>query len=269
MDLDRYLGRIGVAGRPAANLDTLARIHRAHLGAIPYENLDIHLGRPLHLGAAAAFAKLVDRRRGGWCYEMNGLLGWALEALGFRVDYLAGTVGRERTGDVAQGNHLLLLVHLERPYLADVGFGDGLIEPVPLAEGPIVQEGFGYRLSRSGDRWIFHNHPGAGAASFDFTVEPHRIEQFAAQSHRLQTLPESSFVQHTVCQRWTGSAMVTLRGAVLRSTTPAGTTERDLESREAFSATLAETFGLDEPGLGSLWEAVWRRHQAYRGRGAS
>lgn len=266
MDLDGYLRRIGVTGRPPVTLAALAAIHRAHLAAIPYENLDIHLGRAIPLGAEPAYRKLVGAGRGGWCYEMNGLLGWGLEALGFRVEYLAGTVGRDRVGDAAQGNHLLLLVHLDRPYLADVGFGDGLIDPVPLAEGAFQQAGFGYRLDRDADRWVFRNHPLGGAPSFDFTLAPQTLGAFEAQCRRLQTAPESSFVQHTICQRWTGAGFVSLRGAVLREITPDSARERDLADQAEFQAVLADRFSLTEPELAALWAGVHRRHQAFRSR---
>ena len=136
MDLKAYLDRIGFAGEPRPDLATLSALHRAHLMAIPYESLDVQLGRPLTPDPDAAFEKIVVRRRGGWCYEMNGLFGLALEAIGFRVTRLAGGVMREVLGDVQVGNHLVLRVDLDRPWIADVGFGDGTLEPFPLQAGP-------------------------------------------------------------------------------------------------------------------------------------
>ena len=97
MDLDAYLARIGYAGTPRVDLETLGAIHRAHLLAIPYENLDVQLGRPGDVSLRHAFDKLVTARRGGWCYEMNGLLGWALNEIGFtgyRTGHLTGQAGR-------------------------------------------------------------------------------------------------------------------------------------------------------------------------------
>src|SRR5262249_28741334 len=187
---------------------------RAHLRAIPYENLDIHLGRPLPLGADHAFEKLVVRERGGWCYEMNGLFAWVLETLGFTVRLVSGAVGRERHGDAVQGNHLVVLVDQGATLtLADVGFGDGPLDPLPLVEGPHRSGGFEFRLERSGERWILHNHEHGGAPSFDFTLRPAPIESFRAKCHELQTSPTSGFVQKTVCQRYDGDVIWTLRGA--------------------------------------------------------
>ena len=110
-----YFARIGYAGPTAPTLEVLRAVHRAHLLSIPYENLDIHLGLPVSLDPEAIARKLVDERRGGWCFEMNGLLGRVLETLGFEVRYLSGAVGRAARGWRAQGNHLVLLVTLDRP----------------------------------------------------------------------------------------------------------------------------------------------------------
>src|SRR5712691_10879700 len=129
MQLDAYLNRIGHHGARKVDLETLIALHRAHLRTIPYENLDIPLGRTLSLDEATIYAKLVTARRGGWCYEMNGLFAWALQELGFSVMRLASTVGRQ-SPDMEDGSHLILLVKLDRPYLADVGFGNGLLEPI-------------------------------------------------------------------------------------------------------------------------------------------
>ncbi len=141
MNIDSYLKRINYTGSLEPTLETLRNIHRQHLLSIPYENLDIHLGRRFELNQEHFFKKLVFEKRGGWCYEMNGLLAWVLRELGFEVQYLSGTVGREQKGNLAEGNHLVLLVHLDKPYIADVGFGDGILEPLPLQEG-VYRQGF-------------------------------------------------------------------------------------------------------------------------------
>src|SRR5579862_4517964 len=133
MDLGAYLDRIGFRDEPRPDLGTLKALHRAHLLAVPYENLDVQFGRALTIEPHAAFDKIVTRRRGGWCYEMNGLLGAALDAVGFKVTRLAGAVMREVVGDAVIGNHLVLLVDLDgQPWIADVGFGDGSLDPFPL-----------------------------------------------------------------------------------------------------------------------------------------
>ncbi|MCH1571610.1 MAG: arylamine N-acetyltransferase, partial [Longimicrobiales bacterium] len=145
MNLQAYLDRIGFVGEAQADVDTLRDLHHRHLKSVSYENLSIQLGEPVGLSPADSYAKIVEGGRGGWCYEMNGLLGWALEEIGFDVMRMAAGVLRSVRGDWSIGNHLALAVHLEDgPWLADVGFGDGLREPVPLREGPIEQAGLQY-----------------------------------------------------------------------------------------------------------------------------
>src|SRR5215207_9409581 len=124
MKLADYLQRIHYQGTLNPTPETLIALQRAHLFAIPYENLDIHRGGTLSLDMETIFDKLVTQRRGGWCYEMNSLLAWALRELGFDVTLLSSDVVNEMMGDGAGGDHLVLLVKLDRPYLADVGFGN-------------------------------------------------------------------------------------------------------------------------------------------------
>jgi len=268
-ELRRYLTRVGYDGPTTPTLATLRGLHRAHLLTIPYENLDIHFGLPLTLDPAAAFSKLVDDRRGGWCFEMNGLFGRVLETLGFDVRYLSGAVGRARRGWRAQGNHLVLLVTLDRPWLADVGFGDGFLTPLPLEPGSYRQDFLQYRVSRDGPRWRVDNHPHGGADGFDFTLTARTLDAFAAQCQELQTAPDSSFVQSTVCERFEPQGLVMLRGATLREVTAAGVTSRVLADAGEYVAVLRERFGLDLPDAADLWPGVWRRHLAWQAEQAA
>ena len=263
-ELGRYFARIGYTGPRTATLATLRAVHRAHLLAIPYENLDIHLGRPITLDPEATFAKLVDARRGGWCFEMNGLLGRVLETLGFDVRYLSGAVGRATHGWRAQGNHLVLLVRLDRPWIADVGFGDGFLTPLPLEPGSYRQDFLQYRITRDGPRWRVDNHAFGGADGFDFTLTPRTPGAFAAQCHELQTSPESGFVKSTVCERFVPHGLVMLRGATLREVTASGVTTAVLTDAAAFERVLRERFALDLPEDRGLWPQVWERHLAWQ-----
>jgi N-hydroxyarylamine O-acetyltransferase len=260
MNIKIYLERINYTGSLEPTLETLCAVHRQHLLTIPYENLDIHLGRRLELNEKKIFEKIVLEKRGGWCYEMNGLLAWALRELGFEVQYLSGAVNREKNGANAEGNHLVLLVNLEQPYLADVGFGDGILEPLPLQEG-IYKQGFlEFRLSQENERWVFHNHPDGGAKRFDFTLTPHQLSDFANQCHTQQTSLNSGFVQGTVCQIFSDEGIVTLRGAVLKTVTRAGIERRVMDSEKGYTQVLHETFGLELPYVNHLCAKVWQNH---------
>jgi N-hydroxyarylamine O-acetyltransferase len=260
MDIQSYLNRIGYTGPLEPTLETLRNIHRQHLITIPYENLDIHLGRALELSEEKFFEKIVLEKRGGWCYEMNGLLAWVLRELGFEVQYLSGTVGREQKGDRAEGNHLVLLVNLEQPYIADVGFGDGILEPLPLQEGKYIQGFLEFRLSQENGCWMFHNHPEGGAKTFDFTLTPYELSDFAKQCEYLQRSPDSGFVQTTVCQRFAPEGIATLRGAVLKNLTRDGQKRRILNTEYEYEKTLREMFGLELPNSSDLYAKVWQSH---------
>jgi N-hydroxyarylamine O-acetyltransferase len=262
-ELQPYLARVAYQGPLTADLPTLRALHRAHLLAIPYENLDIHLGRELSLDPARIYNKLVDSRRGGWCYEMNGLFGRVLEHLGFDVRYVAGAVGREARGDSVEGNHLVLIVTLDEQWIVDVGFGDGFVEPLPLHPGSYRQGFFEYAVRQADERWIVHNHEYGGADRFDFTLAPRSIPDFAAKCHELQTSPESGFVKSTVCQRFTPDGLVTLRGAVLQRVTEAGCSSQTIERARDYREVLRDVFGLEPEGVEALFPRVWTRHEEW------
>jgi len=263
MHIDAYLERIAYAGSVQPDLATLTALHRAHLRTIPYENLDVQLGRPVTIERAPIFEKIVTNKRGGWCYEMNGLFGWALAQLGFRVTRSAGAVMREVNGDASVGNHLVLKVELEEGvYLADVGFGDGPLDPIRVVPGQFVSEGFDFALSRGDDGWWrLHNHKGGGASSFDFNLAPADEALLAARCDWLQSAPDSVFVQNAVCQRHTADGLTVLRGRVLREITPNGLRDNVIESATDYLSALDETFGLRLPEAASLWPKICARHK--------
>lgn len=270
MDLQAYFDRIGYAGRPRPDLETLRALHRAHLLAIPYENLDVQLGRPLTTDPEAAFDKLVRRRRGGWCYEMNGLLGAALEEIGFKVARLAGGVMRVVRGDEMVGNHLVLRVDLDEPWIADVGFGDGGRDPFPLAEAAFASDGFPLRLERLDEAWWrFHNHEHGGAPSFDFTAAPADEGVLAARCQWLQSDPDSMFVQNAVVQRHTPDSILQLRGRVLRRARPGGVETHLIESADEYVGVLDRELALDLPEAASLWPRICARHDEVFGAAAA
>src|SRR5262249_29151135 len=136
LDLAAYLERIQYRGDPRPDVTTLHDLHLAHATHVPFENLDVLLGRPIRLDLDSLQAKIVRGRRGGYCFEQNVLLAAVLEHVGFRVDRLAARV-RYRAQHVLPRTHMLLRVEVEgRSWMCDVGFGsEGLLLPMPLAVG--------------------------------------------------------------------------------------------------------------------------------------
>ena len=268
LDLRAYLDRIGFDGEPAPDQATLERLQYLHLLAIPYENLDVQLGRPVTTDPAAAFDKLVTRRRGGWCYEMSGLFGWALEAVGFSVTRLASGVMRSAMGAAALGNHLVLRVDLaEGPRLADVGLGDGPIHPFAIRQGPFEAGGHAYGLEAIEDGWWrLLNRSRANPPDFDFHIDHIDEALLARRCVALQTDPQSMFVLNLVCQRVRGDGFAQLLGRVLRKTRHGETSERCLTSAGELIDVLAGEFGLDEPAAASLWPKILERHDAVFGQ---
>lgn len=261
MRLEDYLARIDYQGDVAPTYECLARIHRCQALAVPYENLDVQLGRPLDQDIERIYDKIVRRRRGGWCYEMNGLLHWALATIGFDVTRLSAGVHRRERGDAVMNNHLVLKVMLDRPYLADLGLGDGIRDPIPLEEGRFRQGGLEFALERLADGyWRFHNHAFANPPTFDFSLEPADEPGLDAQCRRLQTDPESAFVQNLAVEMMQAETLTVLAGRVLRHKSAAGTEKRLIETGDELEQVVREVFGIEDVRLAPLWPRITARH---------
>lgn len=260
MQLETYLQRIAYQGTQEPTLRVLNALQEAHLNAIPYENLNIHLRRKLPLGLSQAYQKIVLEQRGGWCFEMNTLFAWALQEIGFQVQILSSGVLRPN-GQTPDGDHMILLVTLEgENYLADVGFGDGSVPVLPLREGTYPTGFLEYRMSQTYPYWTMHNPVQSNTAGFIFSLEPRELNYFTQRCTDLQTNPESGFVRTTVCQRATREALYTLRGAVLTTLSATGKTERALENLTDYQDVLRTYFKLELAQTPELWEGIRTRH---------
>jgi N-hydroxyarylamine O-acetyltransferase len=195
---------------------------------------------------------------------MNGLLGWALSEIGFPVVRLASGVMRSAMGKDALGNHLVLLVQGESgPVLADVGLGNGPIEPYDITPGPFTQAGHEFGLDQIGDGWWrLRNREGAMPPDFDFHLDLADEALLSGMCHSLQTDPQSIFVQNLICQRFVdGGGHLQLLGRTLRRTTDGPPEERLIESEDDLLEVLALEFGIDEPAARDVWPRVCARHQ--------
>ncbi|MEZ5921517.1 MAG: arylamine N-acetyltransferase [Parvularculaceae bacterium] len=262
MEVQRYLDRISFKGKLHLNIDTFRQLHRAHALAVPYENLDVQFGAPVTRRAEDAYEKIVMRGRGGWCYEMNGLFGWALEEIGFDVRHLAGAVMRDVAGDNVIGNHLVLIVGIKgQNWVGDVGFGDGFIEPQPLRDGAIKVGPLDCELTQLDNGWWrYFNDARSGGPNFDFNLEINDETLLEDRCQFLQSDPASPFVQNAVVQRWSNNAHHSMRGRVLRKLTASADTKTLVESADEYVTILKDVFSLDLPEAASLWPRICARH---------
>jgi N-hydroxyarylamine O-acetyltransferase len=213
---DAYLRRIGAARPDRADPAALPDLQLRHLHAVPFENLSIHLGEPIVLDEQALFEKLVGRRRGGFCYELNGLFAGLLRALGFRVTMLAVRAGR-RDGFGPLFGHLALRVDAPEPWLVDVGFGRFSHHPLRLdVAGDQADPGGVFRIAETaeGDLDVFHD----GEPAYRVEQRPRVLADFEPTCWWHQTSPKSPFTRSLVCSRLTGSGRVTLSGRTLIET---------------------------------------------------
>jgi N-hydroxyarylamine O-acetyltransferase len=250
-DAAAYLERIGHDGSREPTLETLRALHRAHLFTVPFENLDIHAGRSIRLDRAAFFQKIVRERRGGFCYELNGLFGEMLGALGFEVTLLSARVARPDGGFGPEFDHMLLLVNLGRRWIADVGFGRCFEEPLAL-DDPAEQEADGtlYRAVAGGDGWRLESRAPGGEPTPEhtFSLLPRALEEFAGMCEYHQTSPESNFTRKAVCSMpLARGGRITLSGRTLQVTVGGARQETPLEDDRAVAAALQEHFGIRMP----------------------
>lgn len=264
MQLRDYLERIGWSGATAPTFETLSALLRAHNHSVPFENLDVQLGKTLTTRVEDAYDKIVNTGRGGWCYEQNGLFGWALSQIGFDVKRIAASVMRESRGPTSHANHLTLLVSSpddDAEWLTDVGFGGSLLHPIRLEEGTYYHAPFTVGLRKLDDGfWQFWESVGDGEFSFDFEHKSADERAMSDRCHYLQTSPDSGFVQNFVCQLRRPDSHIVLRGRVLTETTKEGKRKRVLDSADELVATLSDEFKLIAPEAAGLWGRICARH---------
>ena len=246
MDANAYLKRIRYAGTLVPSAETLRALHHAHMLAVPFENLDIHRGRPIVLELPRLYDKIVNQGRGGFCYELNGLFAWLLGQLGFRVEMLSARVcnGGEPGPEF---DHMALLVQREKRLLADVGFGDSFVEPLLLDDvGEQVQRGVAYRIESDGEIVrMLERRPGqAWLVVYQFTLQSRQLSDFAEMCVWQQTAPESHFTKKRVCSLATNDGRVTLSDKKLIVTKNGERNERTLANEDEYRSTLSKYFGI-------------------------
>jgi len=248
VDTTAYLRRINYAGPLAPAAETLRQLHVRHLLSVPFENLSIHWGEPIVLTDEALFDKIVRRRRGGFCYELNGLFAALLRALGFHVVMLSGSVLDPRGEFRPDFDHMPLMVMLAQRWLVDVGFGDCFREPLLVDEREDQGQGVrAYRIEEVGDGYLVllrRAEDGEWSAPYRFRLEPHVYADYASMCHYHETSPESWFAQGRICSLATEDGRLTLSKMRLISTRGGHREERELKSEVEYVDVLREQFGI-------------------------
>ena len=248
MDVTSYLNRMNYAGARDVSAKTLLELHKAHLLAVPFENLDIHLKRPILLDQERIVRKVVEQRRGGFCYELNTAFCVLLQTLGFRVEMLSAGVARDEGGFDPPFDHMALLVHLEERWLADVGFGDSFREPLRLdVRGPQEQNGEAFRVVEEDEEHLVveRKETESWKPQYRFTLQAYGLGDFDEMCRYHQTSPESPFTQKKVCTRATPDGRITVSGMRLIVTSRGEKQEREFASPDEWTTALREHFGVD------------------------
>ena len=245
MTVAAYLDRIA-AGRPQAmDAAALRDLHRAHLLAVPFENLSIHLSEPISLDEDNLLGKIVTRRRGGFCYELNGAFALLLRALGAEVTLVAARV----YGDGSLGppfDHLALLVRLPDgtgPWLADVGFGSHTVYPLLFASRAGQDDPAGpFRLAGAADGDV--DVVKGAEPQYRIETRARSLDDFVPTCWYQQTSPASHFTQSTICSRLTTDGRISISGRTLITTTDGARSEEQLPDDNDLLAAYRDHFGI-------------------------
>lgn len=249
-DLGTYLLRIGLQEQPSPTVAGMTAIQRTQRLTIPFENLDIRLGRPISLEPGAIFDKLVTRRRGGYCFEQNGLLGWALAAIGIPSHPLLARVWLNAS-DVPPQTHMLLLATVKgEDWIVDAGFGGSYCPPMRILDGETVigPDGVTHRLVAHGDYgWMLERRGKAHFAwQFSFTLDKAVAADIALSNHWTSTAPTSRFVQDIIASKITVDGFASLQNRAL-TLSGGHNSVAEIQTAEEFSHILETCLNITLP----------------------
>lgn len=253
MNVQEYLRRIGIEELTAPTADNLRRIQQAHLRAVPYENLDILMKKPIRLDAEALYEKIVGQRRGGYCFEVNELLGHLLRGLGYEVTDLFGRFLRGESGIPMRRHHVLMVrcIDDEIPYIADVGVGTGSPNlPMRMVEGGQLEDGvITYRLTkRDFFGWVLEDlKKGEWGPVYSFTEEPNAPIDYLTASFWCEHAEESIFNKGAMVSLRTETGRRTIDGDEARIFDGDHVTVLPLGSWEEKERILKDWFGIVLP----------------------
>ncbi|MEN2786022.1 arylamine N-acetyltransferase [Sphingomonas qilianensis] len=248
--LDAYLARLTLGARPSPDAEGLARLQRAHRLAIPFENLDVMLGRGIAIDSDAVFAKLVTARRGGYCFEHNRLFGDALAALGFTARPLLGRVWILNPEQTPGLTHTLSLVTIDgQDWIADPGFGGSYTPPMPLLDGAtaVAPDGATFRLEADAVYgWMLSRDAGEGwQRQYSFTLAEVWDADLQIGNHWCATAPASRFTQSAIVSIVLPGGFASLNGNAYRRRNGADEASAEISDPRVYKLRLSMLFGID------------------------
>jgi arylamine N-acetyltransferase len=251
-----YLDRIGYNGPLDGSAETLAELQERHLHTVPYENLDILRRIPLSLDIPDLFDKIVVRRRGGYCFELNALFGWLLQELGYPVISLMARFWRDEPNPPPKRRHHVLKVGVGSDfYLCDVGVG-GIVPRRPIQMVELLEHRQGdesYRLERdSYYGWMLCEFKrGKWSRLYSFTEEPQLPKDFIMATYWCENSPDSIFVKDAMVAIRTDDGRNSVAGEEFRIFTKDGVRVFTPQTKEEYNEALRTYFGIDLDGDGS------------------
>jgi len=252
IDNEKYLRRIGLPNTELGpNLKTLKWLQKNHLLRVPFENLDIHWGTEITLDVLRFYAKIVENGRGGFCYELNGLFNELLKGIGFQTKIVSARVAGKEGVYGEEYDHLAILVKIDDDeYLADVGFGDFIAEPLKIEFDTEQRDpnGIYYIRQIESDYLEVVSKTNTGVQhEYKFKNREHDLDEFAGMCVHNQSSPESHFTQGIVCSLMTKNGRKTLTDKKFIETVDGKKKEQEIGSNKEFGELLSREFGIKQP----------------------
>src|SRR5437764_9482728 len=248
MNIPSYLDRLNYRGPLNADAETLWQLHVAHLRSVPFENLSIHAHESILLDDESLFEKIVARRRGGFCYELNGLFSALLRALGFHVAMLSAEVANDDETFSAPFDHMTLMVTLDERWLVDVGFGDSFVEPLLIDErGAQIQGDRAYRIEPGEDYLVMQQKTSevdAWKPGYRFNPTTYQYADYLERCLYHQTSPASHFTQNRICSMLTPVGRISVSDTRFIVTENGVRTDYPVQSSEEYRQLLSDNFGI-------------------------
>jgi len=236
LDKDCYLTRFAATDSARADFKHLSYLQNQHMLHIPFENLDVINGTPITMNVENYYNKIVNRRRGGFCYELNGLFNWLLQQLGYESHLIAGTVRKPDGTWALQNSHATILVKLDKPYLVDVGFGDSARTPVPFTGDEVNDVSGVYRtipMEHKEDTYHLQRLlDGNWVTQYSVNINKKQLQDFAPMCHFNQTSPDSPFTHNEIVTIATKEGRLTFSGTALTITNGNHKTKVDISETQ-------------------------------------